>query len=126
MSELRAKAARINGLKGGIKKGTTPKPSFKLDADSVVDEVAGNIITGKRIICAAPKLSHGVLGLPDRKRMTAMLGVTIEEFNARMGEKLAILSDKIVQRIEEKIDEDTLRPGNWGLSSASPRTKDGP
>ena len=115
MSELRAKSARINGLKGGIKKGSTPKPNFKLDADSVVDEVAGNIITGKRVICAAPTLSHGVLGLHDRKRMTAMLGITIEEFNARMSEKLAILSDKIIQRIEEKIDEDTFKTGELGF-----------
>ncbi len=44
-----------------------------------------------------------------------MLGVTIEEFNARMGEKLAILSDKIVQRIEEKIDEDTFKTGELGF-----------
>jgi len=113
MSELRARAVRINGLKGGRPKGYQP-PKFVLDTESVIDEVASKILAGKPITCVAPTAS-GVIKSDDRKRMTAILGTTLEEFNTRMGEKLAILSDKIVKRIEEKIDDDKFKTGELGF-----------
>ena len=39
----------------------------------------------------------------------------MEEFNQRLGEKLALISDKIATRIEEKLDNDEFKAGELGF-----------
>lgn len=51
----------------------------------------------------------------DVKRLQRVLNTSIETFNQQLGERLAILSDKIADRIEEKIDADEFKPGELGF-----------
>jgi hypothetical protein len=90
-------------------------PVNPIDVDSAIDAAVDRALTGKPIL---PKNLSGPRKPPtvaDCKRLSRALGMPMEEFNRQLGEKLAIISDKIAGRIEEKIDEDAFKPGELGF-----------
>ena len=114
----RAAAARINGKKGGL------PPGYPQDWDShpskgrtkeedVIEAVASRVMAGGKVI-VLPKFTKPPTEA-DKKRVATILGMSLEVFNQRMAERLAILSDKISKRIEEKIDEDKFKPSELGF-----------
>lgn len=88
-------------------------PVKPLDPEQAIDAAVDRALTGKPILPATFKK------LPPSKkdcdRLERMLGIPIEEFNQRLAQKLALISDKIAGRIEEKVDADEFKPGELGF-----------
>lgn len=101
-----------NGRKAGRPKGI-PMPVKPIDHEEAINAAVERALTGKRITPAQFKT------LPptdkDCKRLSRALNMTIEEFNQKLAQKLAVISDKIAGRIEEKIDNDEFKPGELGF-----------
>jgi hypothetical protein len=81
--------------------------------DDVIDTAATRIIAGGPL--SAKSATKIMPTKADTVRLQRVLGVSIEEFNQRLGEKLAVLSDKIASRIEEKIDDNEFKAGELGF-----------
>lgn len=88
-------------------------PVNPLDPEQAIDAAVDRALTGKPILPATFKK------LPptktDCERLERMLGVPLDEFNQRLAHKLALISDKIAGRIEEKVDADEFKPGELGF-----------
>ena len=107
---------RHTNQKVGIKGGGRPKgrlmPVKPIDSEKAIDLAAEAVLSGKKL-AASTFRSH--LGPADADRVSRALGMSVEKFNQRMSERLAILSDKIADRIEEKIDADLFKAGELGF-----------
>lgn len=99
----------------GRPKGIPAKPR-PIDVDAAIEAAASNALTGKPIV---PGMLRGRMrakpSKADCERLSRSLGMPMEEFNQRLGERLAIISNKIASRIEEKIDADEFKPGELGF-----------
>ena len=100
-----------SGLKGGAPKGRLT-PVRPIDATMAIDLAAEAVLSGKKF---GPGALQPQLGPTDALRVSRALGMSIEKFNQMMSERLAILSNKIAGRIEEKIDADMFKPGELGF-----------
>lgn len=101
-----------NGRKAGRPKGI-PMPIKPMDHEEAINAAVERALTGKRITPGQFKASSPTN--TDCERLTRALGMSIEEFNQKLAQKLAVISDKIAGRIEEKIDNDEFRPGELGF-----------
>lgn len=84
-----------------------------VNPDEVIEAAATRIISGGEL--SAKALNQTMPSFEDTKRLQRVLGTSIEDFNQKLANKLAMLSDKIANRIEEKIDEDQFKPGELGF-----------
>lgn len=99
----------------GRPKGIPAKPR-PIDVEAAIEAAADNALTGKPIVPGMLKgRKRATPSQADCDRLTRSLGISMEEFNQRLGEKLALISDKIASRIEEKIDADEFKPGELGF-----------
>lgn len=87
-------------------------PVKPIDATMAIDLAAEAVLSGKKF---GPSAMRPHLGPADAQRVSRALGMSIEKFNQMMSERLAILSDKIAGRIEEKIDADLFKAGELGF-----------
>jgi hypothetical protein len=87
-------------------------PVKPIDASMAIDLAAEAVLSGKKF---GPGVMRSHLGPADAERVTRALGISIEKFNQMMSERLAILSDKIAGRIEEKIDADLFKTSELGF-----------
>jgi hypothetical protein len=102
-------------MKGGRPKGSYNKPR-PIDVEAAIEAAADNALTGKPIVPGMLKgRKRSIPSKADCERLTRSLGVSMEEFNQRLGEKLALISDKIATRIEEKLDNDEFKAGELGF-----------
>lgn len=99
------------GLKGGRPKGRL-MPVKPIDSEKALDLAAETVLSGKKLTASAFR-SH--LSATEADRVSRALGMSVEKFNQRMSERLAILSDKIANRIEEKLDDDVFKAGELGF-----------
>lgn len=83
-----------------------------MDTDQAIDAAVNRALTGARI---TPKVFTTPPNAVDCQRLQKAIGTSIEAFNQRLAEKLAVLSDKIANRIEEKIDNNEFKPGELGF-----------
>ncbi len=88
-------------------------PVKPLDPEQAIDAAVDRALTGKPILPARFK-KHPPSKL-DCERLERVLGMPLEEFNQRLAHKLALISDKIAGRIEEKVDADEFKPGELGF-----------
>jgi len=102
-----------NGKKGGRPKGIWDTPEGIVDLDAAVEQCADRVVSGKPFRSRSKNL--GTVSDDDRKRVAHILGTSIEVFNTKLAERLAILSSKIAQRVEEKIDGDEFKTGELGF-----------
>lgn len=58
----------------------------------------------------------GAVSSDDRERLQRIAGVTVEEFNRRLCDKLAVLSDKIAEKMGEHLDADRFKPGELAFA----------
>jgi hypothetical protein len=109
-----ARANRINGSKSkGRKKGYQPIGVVpKIGVDEIVEIAATRMMENKRPL--VPSALSGCT-VADEKRISRILNTSIEVFNQKMAERLAVLSDKIADRIEEKVDEDAFKANELGF-----------
>lgn len=78
------------------------------DTEHLIDNVANAVITGKMTdIKISPQLSD--MSFRDREMLTRVAKVSVEEFNARLAEKLGALGDQIADKIKEKLDKDLFK-----------------
>ena len=104
-----------NSRRAGRPKGTL-NPVKPVDPDDMIEVAVDRAFAGKPVIPAAfTKLKRNRPSQNDCERLSRVLGVSIEEFNQRLAQKLAAISDKIANRIEEKIDENAFKPGELGF-----------
>jgi hypothetical protein len=86
-----------------------------IDLDAAVEQCADRIISGKPIRKNVPNRGTAVMSESDQIRISRVLGTSIEVFNSKLAERLAVLSGKIAERVEEKIDNDEFKPGELGF-----------
>lgn len=104
-----------NSRRAGRPKGSL-NPVKPVDPDDMIEVAVDRAFAGKPVIPAAfTKLKRNRPSQNDCERLSRVLGVSIEEFNQRLAQKLAAISDKIANRIEEKIDENAFKPGELGF-----------
>lgn len=96
---------------GGRPKGI-PSPVTPINPDEAIEVAANSILTGKKI---TPSQFKSPPTLADCDRLQRALGVSMEQFNQQLAEKLAIISDKIANRIEEKVDNDEFKSSELGF-----------
>ncbi len=87
-------------------------PVKPIDSRMAIDLAAEAVLSCKKF---GPSVMRPHLGQADAERVTRALGISIEKFNQMMSERLAILSDKIAGRIEEKIDADLFKTSELGF-----------
>lgn len=106
-----------NNNPSGRPKGTPAKvtPLDPDDQSALVDAAVEKIMTGKSLDKIARVNVTRPPSQTDLDRLNRVLGISVDEFNRRMSERLAILSNKIANRIEEKIDGDEFKPGELGF-----------
>jgi len=102
----------LNGGRGGRPKGI-PADVKPFDHEHAIEAAVERALTGKRITPAQFKI--GPPSKADCERLSRAINMPIEEFNQKLAVKLANISDKIAQRIEEKIDGDEFKPGELGF-----------
>jgi hypothetical protein len=88
-------------------------PVKPLDPEQAIDAAVDRALTGKPILPTTFKKLPPTKN--DCERLERMLGMPIEQFNQRLAHKLALISDKIAERIEEKVDADEFKPGELGF-----------
>lgn len=106
------KNSHLNSHKAGRPKGIPNKVKLA-NPDKVIEAAAQRIVEGQRV--TAKTCTKMMPSTGDAERLQRVLGVSMEQFNQKLGEKLAVLSDKIANRIEEKIDGDEFKPGELGF-----------
>lgn len=104
--------SHLNSHKAGRPKGI-PQKVKPAKLNDVVDDAAARIMSGNKL--TAKSLTKNMPTHADTRRLQRVLGVSMETFNQKLGEKLAAISDKIADRIEEKIDADEFKPGELGF-----------
>lgn len=88
-------------------------PVKPLDPEQAIDAAVDRALTGKPILPTTFKKLPPTKN--DCERLERMLGMPIEQFNQRLAHKLALISDKIAGRIEEKVDANEFKPGELGF-----------
>jgi hypothetical protein len=87
-------------------------------AEEWADYMAETVISkGMPAIRTDPRLS-AVTDL-DKRCVSRIVGGSVEVFNARLSEKLAVIADKIAQRMEEHLDADRYKPGELAFALAT-------
>lgn len=87
-----------------------PKP---MDPDQAIEAAVDRALTGKPILPKTFKKNPPTK--TDCDRLERALGMPLDEFNQRLAHKLALISDKIAERIEEKVDANEFKPGELGF-----------
>lgn len=101
-----------NAKKAGRPKGYVV-PVKPVDTEQAIEAAVDRALTGKPIL---PKtFKKNPPSLKDCERIERVLGVPLDEFNQRLAHKLALISDKIAGRIEEKVDANEFKPGELGF-----------
>lgn len=101
-----------NPMKMGGRPVGIPGKSIPMDPDEAIELAATRALTGKKIV---PDMFTRPPSHNDCQRLQLALGMSMEQFNQRLSEKLAIISDKLASRIEEKVDQDAFKPGELGF-----------
>ena len=84
-----------NSRRAGRPKGSL-NPVKPVDPDDMIEVAVDRAFAGKSVIPAAfTKLKRNRPSQEDCERLSRVLGVSIEEFNQRLAQKLAAISDKI-------------------------------
>ena len=109
--------------KPGRPKGTGKPLALKrtYDPDSLAENLATAVIDGKGGIRRSPFL--GPVTLDDRKTLARITGEPVEVFNERFAQKLRIVSDKAIDRIEQKLDNDEFKTGELAFVMTSATDK---
>jgi hypothetical protein len=87
-------------------------PVKPMDHEEAIEAAVDRALTGKRIV---PATFSTPPSKADCNRLQRALGVNLEQFNQQLAQKLAVISDKIAGRIEEKIDNNEFKPGELGF-----------
>lgn len=78
--------------------------------EKAIDAMATRIIErGQLGIKIDPKL--GAPTDEDKRQLTRITGMSVEEFNAKFSEKLRTMADKVLERIGEHVEAGTHKPG---------------
>lgn len=88
-------------------------PVQPISTEQAIDAAVDRALTGKPILPKTFKRRQPTQ--KDCERLERVLGVPLEQFNQRLAHKLALISDKIAGRIEEKVDADAFKPGELGF-----------
>tara|TARA_R110000868_G_scaffold104405_1_gene287491 strand:+ start:1368 stop:1877 length:510 start_codon:yes stop_codon:yes gene_type:complete len=102
-SEKRIAANRINCRKSGNINCTPRKDKRTYDLEPVIDAFVGRAISGKRLPTTNTSLKP--ISEDDQAMIKRIVGCSAEEFQARFSERLRVVANKAVERIEEKLDE---------------------
>ncbi len=98
-----------NGKSGGITKGTqlpTKRTFTPKEAEKVIEIAAQGILAGD-----LPK--HRALLAPtedDRRSVTRLMGMPAEEFQTQVCERLRVLTEMTMDRVQEKLEADNYKP----------------
>ena len=93
----------------GTKKGTERHDCKKTyDPEVIVESLANDLAQKGKVLGIKPAPSQGVTD-SDRRLLQRIVGLSVEEFNARMGDKLARIADKVADKIDQKLDNDEFK-----------------
>lgn len=120
-SEKHKAAVRENGKSGGRKPGvpqghkqmTLASPE---DTEKLIENVANVVLSAGNTAAIKSSPMLGEVSGADRKALVRLVQIPVEEFNARLVEKLGILGDKIASKIEEKLDKDLFKTGELSFA----------
>lgn len=109
--------AAANGFKGGCPIGAEKKTKRTYPPSDLIDGCVDNLLKGKKLI----KLRRDT-SLPVSERDAIMLkrisGLSVDEFNEHLSARLRTIADKTVSRLEEKIDQDLIKPESIAFTLA--------
>lgn len=111
-SEKQRAAVRENGQLGGRPKDPDHVLDSPAEQEALVNRAAAAVLSGKGINRQLARL--GTFTEDDRRAVARCVGMSAEEFTARLTEKLRALTDKTAERIMEH-----LEAGNNKLSDLS-------
>lgn len=123
-SQAKADAVRANGKLGGAPTGeangsirrqiTLAAPE---DTENLIEIMKNALVTeGTAGIKTSPFLSQ--VTDSDKKALTRLANVSVEEFNARLSDKLGHLLDTLVDSLQKDVDEGNLKPGEKSFAIA--------
>ena len=94
--------------------GTQQKHKRTYDPDKLADGLAQTMIEKQSAQGIKPPKDLQVTDA-DRKMLQRVTGLSVEEFNAKLSDKLANIADKVAQKIEEKLDADEFKTSELGF-----------
>jgi hypothetical protein len=98
-----------NGRKfGGRPAGTLSDDKFQADTVALQETAARRILAGKSATHRAGK--HEPPTDADRLAVARVCGISADEFERRLSDKLAALADGVIERVFEKIEQDAYKP----------------
>lgn len=84
---------------------------------TLINKVAMATLDGKGMgLRKSPYLSD--VSVDDRRLLQKIVGISVEEFNQRLNKKLELLTDKIVDRMLETVEDTPLNSLGFNLSVA--------
>lgn len=98
----------------GLKKGTQLRTKRTYHPEALVETLVDRFAsTGSMQLKAAPQIGH--VTDEDRRMIQRVTGLSAEQINARIIEKMAAIADATADRVLEKLAADEFRPGELGF-----------
>lgn len=92
------------GKKGAVH---SDKTTYNVNVDEIAQRAADALVVGK----FNPRTSLGVVTTEDDAKLFSRIthGIKLEDFNARLSERLGAIADKISLKINEKLEDDAFK-----------------
>jgi hypothetical protein len=103
----RSRTAPMNGKRGGCPEGTERKGRTKIDPEALIDSAAERLLRDGKLAKVDARLRPP--GDVDKKAVQKVLGITADELNQRLSEKMGQISERILARVEEKLEADAVK-----------------
>jgi len=110
---------RKPGRPPGIKTPLASKRTY--DPDQLAENLVTGVLSGRVGIKRSPSL--GMVTADDKRTLARITGEPVEVFNERFAQKLRVISDKAVDRIEQKLDNDEFKTGELAFVMTSATDK---
>ncbi len=117
----RSLTSATNGAKGGAppgnNNGTGNTNKVTVDPEILVEAMAQNILAGGTAkIKTSPLL--GPVTKADRASLTRIANMSVEELNVKLGEKMGVLLELLVDSLTKDVRQDKLKPGEKAFAMA--------
>jgi ATP-dependent exoDNAse (exonuclease V) beta subunit len=102
-----------NGKRAGCPPGVQHAGKRKYDEAELVATAVESILTGKAVAKVLPTL--GAPTHADAQMLKRVAGLSIDEFNARLSQKLSAISDKVADEIYQRLEANQFKSGELGF-----------
>jgi hypothetical protein len=103
----RSRSSGTNGKRGGCPEGKGHADRRTTTPEDIIENAVERVLTTGKLVARSAALKPP--SADDLRTVQRVIGITADELNQRLSEKMGQISEKILARVEEKLEADAVK-----------------